>query len=159
MKCPIKCNNRTGLIYIHGIPPDVRLQRNNIELNNHNSHLKKVVVNLYRLFYLFFCSFFYILFQTLTALGKSWHPEHFVCLVCEKPITAVTFNERDGNPVCSACFAKKYSETCNQCHKAIVGVSKLADDAGEDRTLSLSLFMSNNVVIVISSFVPCEILS
>lgn len=59
----------------------------------------------------------------MTALGKSWHPEHFVCFVCEKPITAVTFNEREGNPVCSDCYAKKYSEKCHQCSKAIVGVS------------------------------------
>jgi len=59
--------------------------------------------------------------KTLTALGKSWHPEHFVCQVCEKPITAVTFNEREGNPVCSECYTKKYSETCAQCSKPIVG--------------------------------------
>lgn len=68
--------------------------------------------------------FLFFFEQTLTALGKSWHPEHFVCLVCEKPITAVTFNEREGNPVCSDCFAKKYSESCHQCHKPITGVSR-----------------------------------
>lgn len=74
-------------------------------------------------FFFFFCFIHIFLWQTLTALGKSWHPEHFTCLVCEKPISAVTFNERDGSPVCSECYAKKYSETCNQCHKPIVGVS------------------------------------
>lgn len=74
----------------------------------------------------YFLNRIFLLFfeQTLTALGKSWHPEHFVCLVCEKPITAVTFNEREGNPVCSDCFAKKYSESCHQCHKPITGVSR-----------------------------------
>lgn len=44
----------------------------------------------------------YNILQVLTALGKSWHPDHFVCAVCEKPIIDVTFNEKEGSPVCSS---------------------------------------------------------
>lgn len=65
-----------------------------------------------------------LLFQTLNALGKSWHPEHFVCQVCQKAITNSTFNEREGQPVCPACFAQKYCEKCYHCKKPIVGVRK-----------------------------------
>lgn len=65
-----------------------------------------------------------LFFQTLNALGKSWHPEHFVCLVCQKPITNSTFNEREGQPVCPTCFAQKYCEKCYHCKKPIVGVIK-----------------------------------
>lgn len=57
--------------------------------------------------------------RIVTALGKSWHPEHFVCKVCEQPITESTFNEKDGEPVCSGCFMQKYSDTCFACKQPI----------------------------------------
>lgn len=60
----------------------------------------------------------------LSALGKQWHPEHFVCKVCEKPITGSTFNEKDGHPVCSPCFIQKFSQICFSCKKPIQEVSK-----------------------------------
>lgn len=57
--------------------------------------------------------------RILTALGKSWHPEHFVCKVCEQPITGATFNEKNGDPVCSECFLQKFSEICFACKQPI----------------------------------------
>lgn len=66
---------------------------------------------------------FFLIFQTLNALGKSWHPEHFVCQVCQKPITNTTFNEREGQPVCASCFAQKFCEKCYHCKQPIIGVS------------------------------------
>lgn len=59
--------------------------------------------------------------RTLNALGKSWHPEHFACQVCQKPITNTTFNEREGQPVCPPCYAQKYCEKCYHCKQPIVG--------------------------------------
>lgn len=63
------------------------------------------------------------LFQIITALNKSWHPDHFVCLKCDKPISGSTFNERDGSPICSDCFLQYFSEICASCKKPIKGVS------------------------------------
>jgi len=37
--------------------------------------------------------------KCVTALGKKWHVEHFVCQVCQKPFTSQYFN-RDGKPYC-----------------------------------------------------------
>lgn len=62
-------------------------------------------------------------FQIITALNKSWHPDHFVCLKCDKPISGQTFNEKDGNPICSDCFLQYFSEICASCKKPIKGVS------------------------------------
>lgn len=67
----------------------------------------------------------YIHFQILTALGKSWHPEHFVCGVCSKPITEGSFNQRDGLPVCSPCYVSKYTDICHGCNQPILGVNIL----------------------------------
>lgn len=63
------------------------------------------------------------IFQIITALNKSWHPDHFVCLKCDKPISGSTFNEREGAPCCSDCFLQYFSEICASCKKPIKGVS------------------------------------
>lgn len=65
--------------------------------------------------------------QILTALGKSWHPEHFVCSVCSQPITEGSFNQRDGMPVCSPCYVSKFTDICHGCNQPILGV-KIAFD-------------------------------
>lgn len=62
------------------------------------------------------------LLQILTALGKSWHPEHFVCSVCSQPITEGSFNQRDGMPVCSPCYVAKFTDICQACNQPILGV-------------------------------------
>lgn len=61
--------------------------------------------------------------QILTALGKSWHPEHFVCSQCSQPITEGSFNQRDGMPVCSPCYVAKFTDICHGCNQPILGVS------------------------------------
>ena len=35
--------------------------------------------------------------RCITALGKKWHPEHFICCQCLKPFPNGSFFERDGN--------------------------------------------------------------
>lgn len=59
--------------------------------------------------------------RILSALGKKWHPEHFTCLECGNTIVEKTFNERNGEPVCTNCYLYKYSATCAQCKKPISG--------------------------------------
>jgi hypothetical protein len=34
--------------------------------------------------------------RCITALGKKWHPEHFICSQCLKPFPNGSFFERDG---------------------------------------------------------------
>lgn len=57
--------------------------------------------------------------RIITALGKSWHPEHFACRECKNPIVEATFNEKEGEPVCTNCYKLKYSDICAYCHQAI----------------------------------------
>ena len=35
-----------------------------------------------------------------TALGKTWHPEHFVCAHCKRPFSGKSFFEHDGKVYC-----------------------------------------------------------
>eukprot|EP00099_Drosophila_melanogaster_P001426 NP_001097003.1 uncharacterized protein Dmel_CG34325, isoform A [Drosophila melanogaster] len=58
--------------------------------------------------------------RIITALGKTWHPEHFVCKDCQCPITEASFNINDGQPVCSACFVSNYSGICHGCKRPIL---------------------------------------
>ncbi|XP_055390056.1 transforming growth factor beta-1-induced transcript 1 protein isoform X2 [Condylostylus longicornis] len=57
--------------------------------------------------------------RIITAMGKSWHPEHFTCRECKEPIKDLTFNEKFGEPVCSECFLAKYSDICYACKQPI----------------------------------------
>lgn len=63
--------------------------------------------------------------RIITALGKTWHPEHFACKDCQKPITEATFNIQNGEPVCSDCFVRNYSGTCFGCKQPILEVSNV----------------------------------
>ncbi|KAM7348072.1 paxillin isoform 1-T5 [Cochliomyia hominivorax] len=58
--------------------------------------------------------------RIITALGKTWHPEHFVCKDCQEPIQEATFNIQNAEAICSMCFATNYSGTCYACKKPIL---------------------------------------
>uniref|UniRef100_A0A1B0A9X3 LIM zinc-binding domain-containing protein n=1 Tax=Glossina pallidipes TaxID=7398 RepID=A0A1B0A9X3_GLOPL len=58
--------------------------------------------------------------RIITALGKTWHPEHFACKDCQQPIEEATFNIHEGEPVCSKCFLKNYSGKCHGCKQPIL---------------------------------------
>lgn len=38
--------------------------------------------------------------QVITALGRTWHPEHFTCSHCCQELGTRNFFERDGHPYC-----------------------------------------------------------
>jgi paxillin len=48
------------------------------------------------------CSFCHkpIIGRSFTALGRVWHPEHFVCYHCKEPLGTSSYMEKDGNPYC-----------------------------------------------------------
>ncbi|XP_043950163.1 transforming growth factor beta-1-induced transcript 1 protein-like [Drosophila biarmipes] len=58
--------------------------------------------------------------RMITALGKTWHPEHFLCRHCEEQIVDATFNIQSGEPVCNKCFVERYTYTCAGCKKPIL---------------------------------------
>lgn len=61
--------------------------------------------------------------QVVTALGKVWHPEHFVCTECETELGSRNFFEKDGRPYCESDYFTLFSPHCAQCNKPILNVS------------------------------------
>lgn len=57
----------------------------------------------------------------VTALGKKWHPEHFVCAQCLQPFPNGAFFERDSKPYCESCFYSMYAYRCAGCNEVIKG--------------------------------------
>ncbi|XP_018582726.1 transforming growth factor beta-1-induced transcript 1 protein-like isoform X1 [Scleropages formosus] len=58
--------------------------------------------------------------QVVTALGRVWHPEHFVCTECEVELGNRNFFEKDGRPYCEADYFSLYSPHCAHCTKPIL---------------------------------------
>lgn len=61
--------------------------------------------------------------QIVTALNKKWHPEHFTCNTCRKPIDGAKFHQHDGGVHCVPCFAAHHSPRCHGCGEPITDVS------------------------------------
>ncbi|XP_056433341.1 transforming growth factor beta-1-induced transcript 1 protein-like isoform X1 [Gadus chalcogrammus] len=58
--------------------------------------------------------------QVVTALGKVWHPEHFVCSECEAELGSRNFFEKDGRPYCESDYFTLFSPHCAHCSKPIL---------------------------------------
>jgi hypothetical protein len=61
-----------------------------------------------------------IIGQCLNALGKTYHPEHFVCTVCNKGFKNGQFVEHEGKPYCDDDYNAMFSPKCVFCNTAIV---------------------------------------
>jgi paxillin len=48
--------------------------------------------------------------QYVSALGKTWHPEHFVCYHCKKQLMGGVFAENDAQVYCADCDSKLFPE-------------------------------------------------
>ena len=44
--------------------------------------------------------------RTLSALGKNWHPQCFVCNTCRQPFPDGRFKNDRGTPYCSPCWQR-----------------------------------------------------
>jgi hypothetical protein len=53
--------------------------------------------------------------RAVTALGKTYHPNHFVCLGCAMPLGTSSFFEHDSQPFCSSCYWQRFGRPCHQC--------------------------------------------
>ncbi len=56
-----------------------------------------------------------------TALGGTWHPEHFVCAACGRPIMDASFNMYQGAPYHALCYAQQIAPRCAYCGKPLLG--------------------------------------
>lgn len=60
--------------------------------------------------------------QVVTAMGRTWHPEHFVCTHCQEEIGSRNFFERDGLPYCEQDYHNLFSPRCYYCNGPILDV-------------------------------------
>merc|ERR1711915_327279 len=58
--------------------------------------------------------------QVVTALGKTFHPEHFTCDQCNMELGTENFFEREGKPFCENCYHTMLSPRCARCNGAIL---------------------------------------
>ncbi|XP_055304567.1 leupaxin isoform X2 [Sitodiplosis mosellana] len=58
--------------------------------------------------------------QVITALGRTWHPEHFTCSHCCQELGTRNFFERDGAPYCEPDYHNLFSPRCAYCNGAIL---------------------------------------
>ncbi|XP_014240531.1 paxillin-like [Cimex lectularius] len=67
------------------------------------------------------------------ALNKNWHPNHFLCQHCNKPIKEHKFNVYEGKPYCENDYAHLFLKRCNGCHLPIKDVVVVALNANWHR--------------------------
>ncbi|XP_045475431.1 leupaxin isoform X2 [Harmonia axyridis] len=58
--------------------------------------------------------------QVITALGKTWHPEHFTCNHCSQELGTRNFFEREGKPYCEIDYHNLFSPRCAYCNGPIL---------------------------------------
>ncbi|XP_067949220.1 LIM and senescent cell antigen-like-containing domain protein 1 isoform X2 [Watersipora subatra] len=59
--------------------------------------------------------------RVINALGKTWHPEHFVCAKCEKPFHGSRHYERRNLAYCQMHFHQLFGDLCFVCNNVIPG--------------------------------------
>lgn len=57
----------------------------------------------------------------LSALGATWHPEHFVCAACGRPIAEASFQVNEGRPYHVACYSERIAPRCAFCGDPLTG--------------------------------------
>ncbi|XP_041756762.2 proline-rich protein 12 isoform X2 [Coregonus clupeaformis] len=62
--------------------------------------------------------------QVVTAMGRTWHPEHFVCTHCQEEIGSRNFFERDGAPYCEMDYHNLFSPRCHYCNGPILDIQR-----------------------------------
>ncbi|XP_045486570.1 PDZ and LIM domain protein Zasp isoform X2 [Pieris rapae] len=57
----------------------------------------------------------------ITALGRIWCPEHFICVnaTCRRPLQDIGFVEENGQLYCEFCFEQYIAPACDKCHAKI----------------------------------------
>ena len=71
--------------------------------------------------------YIFFLQNCINALGKSWHPDHFVCAFCGRGFGNEGFLVDNGKPYCGKCFEDLFSVKCGKCLKPITGGEKYVE--------------------------------
>lgn len=58
----------------------------------------------------------------VTALDADWHPEHFCCAVCQKPVSDARFYVHEEMPCHVDCFEQNIAPRCTLCDKPLKGM-------------------------------------
>jgi len=53
--------------------------------------------------------------ESVQALGRSYHPDHFMCSTCGKVIGTGAFYEKEGQPQCDRCYQSVFCKRCANC--------------------------------------------
>lgn len=64
--------------------------------------------------------------RVVTALGKHWHVEHFVCAKCEKPFLGHRHYEKKGLAYCETHYHQLFGNLCFVCNQVIAGDGEYA---------------------------------
>lgn len=67
--------------------------------------------------------------RVVTALGKHWHVEHFVCAKCEKPFLGHRHYEKRGLAYCETHYHQLFGNLCFVCNQVIGGDGRLSEHA------------------------------
>eukprot|EP01104_Vermistella_antarctica_P009817 TRINITY_DN256_c0_g1_i4.p2 TRINITY_DN256_c0_g1~~TRINITY_DN256_c0_g1_i4.p2 ORF type:complete len:466 (-),score=122.43 TRINITY_DN256_c0_g1_i4:876-2273(-) len=59
--------------------------------------------------------------RSITAMGRVWHPDHFVCAHCHRPFGKSTFREHEGKPYCEMHYRQFFADVCSKCNLPAVG--------------------------------------
>ncbi|KAI8351573.1 hypothetical protein B0O80DRAFT_388308 [Mortierella sp. GBAus27b] len=55
----------------------------------------------------------------ISAMGKSWHSDHFVCCICDVSLEHIQFFQKDGKAYCHLDYHDQFSPKCGHCNTAI----------------------------------------
>mmetsp|Transcript_26397 Transcript_26397/g.37161 ORF Transcript_26397/g.37161 Transcript_26397/m.37161 type:complete len:183 (-) Transcript_26397:58-606(-) len=58
--------------------------------------------------------------QVITALDRSYHPEHFVCSTCKVVLSGQFFAGPNGTPFCEKHYYESQGLLCPECEKPIL---------------------------------------
>lgn len=86
--------------------------------------------------------------QVITALGKTWHPEHFTCNHCSQELGTRNFFERDGFPYCETDYHSLFSPRCNYCNGAILDVGFSFADTWTSKLIYYIFFFFRNASLL-----------
>ncbi|CAD5211278.1 unnamed protein product [Bursaphelenchus okinawaensis] len=65
--------------------------------------------------------------EAVLALNRLWHPDHFLCNACKKPIRQ-TFQVHSGCAYCVQCYAQTFNPKCAGCNETMMDTCLLALD-------------------------------
>lgn len=80
--------------------------------------------------------------RVVTALGKNWHVEHFVCAKCEKPFLGHRHYENRGLAYCETHYHQLFGNLCFICNQVCAGDGELVDLVASLCITNIKIFSS-----------------